>query len=65
MGQMKAAPMAYDIVSFLPTQTSSSRLVVLYRRKKARRHLQASGHGELKERLAVWGYSASLIDLTR
>jgi hypothetical protein len=28
-GQMKAAPVAYDVVSFLPTQTSSTRLMVL------------------------------------
>jgi hypothetical protein len=28
LGPIEAAPVAYDVVSFLPTQTSSTRLVV-------------------------------------
>ena len=39
-GQMKAAPVAYDVVSFLPTQTSSTRLMVLGDKKSARGLLQ-------------------------
>ena len=37
---MKAAPAAYDVVSFLPTQTSSTRLMVLGEKKSARGLLQ-------------------------
>ena len=37
---MKAAPVAYDVVSFLPTQTSSTRLMVLEEMKSARGLLQ-------------------------
>ena len=37
---MKAAPVAYDVVSFLPTQTSSTRLMVLGEKKSARGLLQ-------------------------
>jgi hypothetical protein len=33
LGPIEAAPLAYSVVSFLPTQTSSTRLVVLKKRK--------------------------------
>ena len=33
LGPIEAAPVAYDVVSFLPTQTSSTRLVVLKNEK--------------------------------
>lgn len=36
-GQIKAAPVAYDVVSFLPTQTSSTRLIVFAVKEKAPR----------------------------
>jgi hypothetical protein len=63
---MKAAPVAYDVVSFWPTQTSRTRLVVIGEIEKPAKDFSRAGlAGIEKAGLAVLAYSASLIHLTR